>query len=306
VRFVYTGAPGNLLALQTATAVYAVCTFDIPRPQALLGDANLRRLLQTISMVRGLHPAAAFRTLGISAAGADSPVMQRLGKELAARSGLSVATDEADLLLHIRRVREGVNGWEVLVRLSPRPLSTRPWRVCNMNGALNAVVAQAMVRLARPQSPDCFLNLCCGSGTLLIERAAYGPVGRLIGCDIAPAALACAQANIQASGHAEQIELHGWDAQALPLPSDSIDTLCADLPFGFAVGSHVGNIALYPALLQEAGRVAKPGARLVLLTHDVRLMEEIIGQSAQWRVADRLRIQLRTVQPIIFVLARKP
>ena len=32
-------------------------------------------------------------------------------------------------------------GWEVLVRLTPRPLTARPWRVCNWPGALNAVVA---------------------------------------------------------------------------------------------------------------------------------------------------------------------
>jgi 23S rRNA G2445 N2-methylase RlmL len=302
---VYTGAPSDLLALQTATAVYAICTFDIPRPQALLGDANFRQLLQAIGMVFGLHPANSFRTLGISAAGADSPVMQRLGKELAAHSGLAVAVEEADLLLRIRRVRDAARGWEVLVRLSPRPLSTRPWRVCNMHGALNASVAQAMVRQAHSQPYDCFLNLCCGSGTLLIERANYGPAGQLIGCDIAPAALACARANLQASGHAAQIELHAWDAQSLPLPAGSVDALCADLPFGFAVGSHVENAALYPGLLQEAGRVAKPGARFVLLTHDIRLMEEVIRHAARWRVQERLRIQLRTLQPVIFVLVRK-
>jgi 23S rRNA G2445 N2-methylase RlmL len=212
--------------------------------------------------------------------------------------------EEADLLLRIRRVRDAARGWEVLVRLSPRPLSTRSWRVCNMHGALNASVAQAMVWQTHPQPHDCFLNLCCGSGTLLIERAAYGPVGRLIGCDVAPSALACAQANIQASGHSGQIELHAWDAQSLPLPAGSVDALCADLPFGFAVGSHVENVALYPGLLQEAGRVAKPGARFVLLTHDIRLMEEVIGHSARWRVQERLRIQLRTLQPVVFILVR--
>jgi 23S rRNA G2445 N2-methylase RlmL len=300
----YTGAPDDLLALQTATALYAVYPFDIPRPQALLGDANFRQLIQAINMARQLHPVDAFRTLGINAAGADSPVMQRLGGQLAARCGLAVAPAEADLLLRIRPVRDTARGWEVLIRLSPRPLSMRSWRVCNMNGALNATVAQAMVRLTDPQPGDCFLNLCCGSGTLLIERAAYGPVGRLIGCDIAPAALACARANLQASGHAAQIELHTWDARSLPLPGGSVDALCADLPFGFAVGSHVQNVALYPGLLQEAGRVAKPGARFVLLTHDIRLMEEVIRRTARWRVQERLRIQLRTLQPVIFILVR--
>ena len=44
-------------------------------------------------------------------------------------------------------------GWEALVRLTPRPLSARPWRVCNLPGALDATAAHAMARLSAPLQP---------------------------------------------------------------------------------------------------------------------------------------------------------
>ena len=37
----------------------------------------------------------------------------------------------------------GGDGWETLVRTTPRPLATRYWRVCNYEAALNATVAHA-------------------------------------------------------------------------------------------------------------------------------------------------------------------
>ena len=67
-------------------------------------------------------------------------------------------------------------------------------------GALNAAVASAMTRLLQPTARDVFVNLCCGSGSLLIERAAHGPAARLIGLDIASTALALCRANLNAAG----------------------------------------------------------------------------------------------------------
>ncbi|PZS02444.1 MAG: hypothetical protein DLM69_04080, partial [Candidatus Chloroheliales bacterium] len=89
-------------------------------------------------------------------------------------------------------------GWEVLTRISPRPLVTRAWRVSNMPGALNATVAYAMVKLTKPRPDDVFLNLACGSGSLLIERLATVRARLAIGCDIDRAALNHAAANLAA------------------------------------------------------------------------------------------------------------
>ena len=86
------------------------------------------------------------------------------------------------------------------MRLSPRPLTARAWRVCNLPGALNAVVAHAMVALSAPNPADRYLNLACGSGTLLVERLALGPARLAVGCDNAAGPLDCARANLRAAG----------------------------------------------------------------------------------------------------------
>lgn len=299
----YSGDLRAILRLRTVLSAALVRPFAVPRPKALLGDEHFRAVLAQIELVRRLHPPHAFQSLFLSAAGADSSVMRRLKAELAAHTGLAVGDEDGDLLLRLRRDRTGT-GWELLARLSPRPLATRPWRVCNLEGALNGAVAHAMALLSRPDAGDRFLNLGCGSGSLLIERLLAAPAARAIGCDTSPAALDCARANVAAAGLAARCEIYDWDVRRLPLQEASIDVVSADLPFGHLVGSHAENVALYPALLAEAARVARPGARCVLLSHEVRLMERLLADPTAWQLEEAIRIDLGGLHPRIFVLRR--
>lgn len=326
-QFTCADALGDLLRLRTVLSVYLLQRFDVPRPRALLGEQNLRAVFDQIDRVLGLLPKGAYRTFMLGAAGSDSAVMARLKDAIAEHTGLSEVEVEGDLLIRIRPTANSQSpaqagshrsearsrlkhGWDVLVRLSPRPLATRDWRVCNTPGSLQATVAHAMVMLTRPKPGDVYLNLCCGSGTLLIERALAGPAAQLIGCDANRDVLICASRNIAAyrrlvSAHAAEIKLHDWDATQLPLPDASVDALTADLPFGHRTGSHVDNTTLYPALMREAARVAKPGARFALITAEVRLMEHVLQQSPTlWARERSLRVNLGGLQPIIHVLRK--
>jgi len=303
IGLAYSGDLRRLLDLRLATSLYLVRQMAVPRPRALLGDEHLRRVLADCTTVLALHRPGSFQTLFLSAAGADSAVLGRLKAELAERLGLTLGAEDGDLVLRLRRGPAGM-GWELLVRLAPRPLATRPWRVCNLEGALNGPVAQAMVLLSRPRPADVYLNIGCGSATLLIERLLSGPARRAIGCDTSAAALACARANLGAAGLSGRAELQPWDATALPLPTATVDVITGDLPFGHLVGSHAQNLALYPALLAEAARVARPGARCVLLSHEVRLMERLLAGMPAWLVTQVLRVDLGRLVPRIFVLQR--
>jgi precorrin-6B methylase 2 len=305
LRFAYEGPWPALLHLRTVVAVHAVLASGLPRPSALLDDGGFRRIAAGIGHVRSLHPAGAFRTFRLSAAGADSSMFQRFGGRLGQATGLK-PDDAGDLLLRFRR---GIDGrFELLARISPRPLSTRAWRVCNLPGALNAAVASIMASLTRPAPGDVYLNLACGSGTLLVERAALGPAARLIGCDLDGAALDCAARNAEAAG-LPTAELMDWDATRLPLLDQSVDALTVDLPFGQLVGSHATNAELYPALLAEAARVARPGARLIAISQQSRLLERSVKPD-HWATDEVLRPTLTTnagpIKPAIVVLRRTP
>ncbi|WP_298815386.1 methyltransferase domain-containing protein [Chloroflexus sp.] len=292
-----------LFELRCAISVFLVRSFTIPRPRALLGDEHFRAVLALIETVRHLHPAGTFQTLFLSAAGADSSVLRRFKHELSVRLGLAIGDEDGDLVLRLRPSRER-NGWDLLARLTPRPLATRPWRVCNREGALNGPVAHAMALLSKPRPNDRILNIGCGSGTLLIERLLIGPAAQAIGCDTDPEALTCAYRNLAAARLSHAVELYDWDARQLPLPPASFNVVLADLPFGHLVGSHADNLTLYPALLREAARVTRPGGCAVLISHEVRLMERTLTDLPVWRKEQCLRVDLGGLYPRIFALRR--
>lgn len=304
--FEYSGDLQDLSRLRTAAAVYLLEHYAVPRPKALLGHQHFTRLIAQINTVRSLHPPDAIRSFRISAAGSTSSVFLRLRDEIKAATGLVYDENEADLLLRVRTADVFRDGWEVLARLTPRPLSARDWRVCDMEGALNATIAAAMIALTGPRPDDRVLNAMCGSGTLLVERMLAGPVDVIGGCDTDPVALRCATANLTASGHVHEVDLFDLDAAKLDLPDACLDMLCADLPWGQLVGSHEANRTLYPRVLGEAARVVAPGGRAVFITHEIRLMESVLAELAdRWTVTEELRVFQGGLHPRIYLLHRR-
>jgi len=303
LTFVYSGDVQQLLNLKTVISVYSVQSFDIPRPKALLGHQNFQRLLEQINHVFLATDRDHYETLYLNAAGSGSSVMARIKKALAQHTGLTNDEVEGDLLIRIRKTPGKNNSWDVLIRLTPRPLATREWRICNMEGALNASVAQAMIHLLGVNSSDTFLNIVCGSGTIMIECLDYINAQRVIGCDIDWNVLQCAKENIHASAD-RSAQLLQNDAIRLSMADCSIDKLAADLPFGQLVGSHDENIELYPVLLQEAARVAKHGARFAVITHEMQLMRHILSKQGDWHLQQEIKITLSGLHPRIFVLER--
>jgi len=196
------------------------------------------------------------------------------------------------------------NGWDALIRISPRPLATRDWRVCNYEGALNATIAHAIAHMLTPRADDVFLNAACGSGSLLIERLTSTNAALAVGVDHSPEALACTRQNITAAQLTRAPSLILADLHTLPFNNRTFNALCADLPFGQLVGSHDSNRTLYPAALSELGRVAQPQARLALITHEVRLMETVLGKQHTWQLDHTVTVTQRGLHPRIYLLRK--
>ncbi len=296
LRFQYEGNLGGLLALRTIIAAYSVYHYDVPRPKALLGHQHFARLTEQMQIAMAL--GGVYKTVRLSAAGSDSSVMQRLKSEIASATRLTLDETAGDLFVRVRRARIG---WETLVRLSPRPSATRPWRVENYPGALNAAVAQAMVHLSEPDPDDRVFNAMCGSGTLMIERLLQGPAVVVTGCDTSEDARAAAKANIEAAGiDATHATVEKWDITDLPVDENTYNIVFADLPFGQLSGSHEENERLYPTALSEIARVCY--GDLIAITHEVRLMERAIQVTPVWTVRAVHRVTLSGLHPRIFVL----
>ena len=299
----YAGGIRDFDSLATAVAVHQVLDFAIPRPKALLGQQHLTRLLAACLAVIDAHPPGSFGAFRIGAAGSRSAVYQRLRREIGAATALDASEDAAHLQIAIRRAPEG---WQVLIRATPMPLSARAWRVCDMPGALNAAIAAAMVSLMPARPTDRILNLFCGSGTLLIERLLFAPAASATGVDISVAALGCAQSNLRASRR--RAALIRADCAALPLPDASADAIMADLPYGML--PHGGDLAaLYRASLAEAGRVAAPGASLALITTRERALLSALADARMWTPRRSLAVSVPYrsgyIAPRIYVARRR-
>ncbi len=302
VAFRYVGDAVKLSGLRTVVSVYQVLTFAVPRPKALLGHEHLSRLTEEIAKLTARETFTGFR---LSAAGDDSAVFKRLGEQLAQATGLAQDA-EGDLLIRVRRsprkqaAQQG--GWEVLLRLMPRPLSARTWRVCNLPGGLNAALGAVMVGLAEVRPDERVFNPMCGSGTLLAEMGLQRRSARLTGCDLVPAALACSAENVSAAGFTA--ELFRADAASTGLADSSVNVIVSDPPWGDAVGTHKENTALYPAFLSECARIAAPGARFVLLTHEVKLLERLL-ETSEWQLETSFKVFHGGHYPRVYLL-KKP
>ncbi|WP_293911913.1 methyltransferase domain-containing protein [Deinococcus sp.] len=193
-------------------------------------------------------------------------------------------------------------GWDVLARLTPRPLSARAWRACNMAGGLNATIAYAIFKLAGVREADRIFNPMSGSGTLLIERDLLGPSAALVGVDNDPAAVRCAQQNIQAAGR--QIEVAEVDALNTGLPPRSFELIVADLPWGDAITVPGGNEALYTAFLREMHRLCSRQGRLVVLTHELKLFERLIAEQDRWHAHELFQVYSGGHHPKAYLLSR--
>ena len=254
VRFEYGGDVKRLFELRMVVAIYECRHFSIPRPKAFLGSQNLIELLRQIKRTRKLHPKERFQSFKIAAAGHHSAIFRRLKNEIAKNTKMQLDEKEPDLLIRIRLVNG--DGWEVLTRLTPRPLSARAWRTANMPGALNATVAAAMVNLTYPQPDDYLLNLTCGSGTFLAERGMAGQCEMMVGTDLMVEHLQLAKKNL-GTGSLPAFLITN-NNRHLPFSDNSFNKIVADLPWGQLMQSDKRIADLYAGIFAEVDRIATP------------------------------------------------
>ena len=177
-----------------------------------------------------------------------------------------------------------------------------------MPGALNATVASVMASLVRPRPNEHVLNLCCGSGTLMIERLGLGAAGSVTGVDISADALDCADANMRAAGHRASVSLLQEDCINLSLPDASIDTITADLPFGMLQDGSGDIASLYRSALAESARVATRNGSLVVITTRRRAILSAIKEASHWNLANGIPVSIPHrrgyIKPHIYLLRR--
>ncbi|XP_044285152.1 THUMP domain-containing protein 2 isoform X3 [Varanus komodoensis] len=168
------------------------------------------------------------------------------------------------------------------------PLASREYI---KTAGLRSTIAWAMTSLAEIKAGAFVLDPTCGLGTVLLEAAIEWPNVHYFGIDISDSQLQGAYSNIKSAAMMDKIELlkasvtvlHEWVSKlrvsldiylhllvslferiALPFPSESIDVVLADIPFGkkFKITK---DMKILPDVFQELERVVCAGGTVVLL-----------------------------------------
>ncbi|XP_051630719.1 THUMP domain-containing protein 2 isoform X1 [Manacus candei] len=169
---------------------------------------------------------------------------------------------DLEIFVHLNDIHSVVG-----IPLSRLPLANREYI---KTAGLRSTVAWAMASLAEIRAGAFVLDPMCGLGTILLEAAKEWPEACYWGADISDSQLEGADVNIRTAGLMDKIELLKASVKALPLPSESFDTVISDIPFGkkFKI---TNDAQLLPDILQEMERVLRVGGTIVLLlSQDLR------------------------------------
>ena len=121
---------------------------------------------------------------------------------------------------------------------------------------LHRLWKRRVVRLAQVKPADRALDLCCGTGDIAFALALAG--AETTGLDFSAQMLAvAAQRQSSLKSQISNLKFLQGDAQQLPFPENSFDAV--------TVGYGLRNLASWERGLDEMCRVARPGARLIVL-----------------------------------------
>ncbi|XP_042838043.1 THUMP domain-containing protein 2 isoform X2 [Panthera tigris] len=168
-------------------------------------------------------------------------------------SGAIAKTFTAQIFIHLNDI------YSVLgIPVFRIPLASRAYI---KTAGLRSTIAWALASLAEIQAGAFVLDPMCGLGTILLEAAKEWPDVYYVGADVSDSQLLGAYDNLKAAGLKNKIELLQVSVIDLPLPSESVDIIISDIPFGkkFKLGEDIKSI------LQEMERVLHVGGAIVLL-----------------------------------------
>ncbi|NXR48128.1 THUM2 protein, partial [Hippolais icterina] len=163
---------------------------------------------------------------------------------------------DLEIFVHLNDIQSVVG-----IPLFRLPLANREYI---KTAGLRSTVAWAMASLAEISAGALVLDPMCGLGTILLEAAKEWPEACYWGADISDSQLQGADGNIRTAGLMDKIELLKASVKALPLPSESFDSVVSDIPFGKKFKT-TNDAQLLPDILQEMERVLRVGGTLVLL-----------------------------------------
>ncbi|GAA4527484.1 methyltransferase [Brachybacterium paraconglomeratum] len=288
--------------LRRVVAASTSLTVPARRPRELLETSVQQRFGELLEDVRRQRPRIRFHGLRLEAAGSDTPDMRRLASALAELAEVPFASD-GDLVVRVRRGAPS-GTWQLLLRTTPRPLSTRAWRTVDYPGAVNATIAATVLDQLQVGAEDSLLDMTCGSGTFLVEQLHDVAPARAVGVDLNADAIDAAREHQRVARRKGKVDWLVGDVLDVDL-EPGFTRLVTNPPWGTLHGDHETNEELLAALLGRAAELAAPQARLGVLTHEITRMQQVLETApAGWRPVGEHRFFQKGHHPRLFLLER--
>jgi 23S rRNA G2445 N2-methylase RlmL len=254
-----------LLAARLMDAGRRRAALDRLREQAAAIEAG--SLLEAVRALRPLPPDAAFEVIA-SFLGPRNynrfEVERAVGDGLAAALGRRFVPGPIEAGGHPPlswRVHLFDGGGFLGLRLAAGPLHRRPYKASSLEGTIHPPLAHASALLAGPGRGDLVLDPFCGAGTMLLEAARLQPAARLVGADVALAAVLATRAN--AARASARVDVLVSDAGRLAAPDSVAGVVLTNPPWRRRLAPAASLAADLAPFWSEAARVTAPGGRVV-------------------------------------------
>lgn len=274
---------------------------------------NCKNLINTIKLLFRLSEKYfgdfEFTSFRIKAFDAGNEDYKILKKQLFKELKLNLIFQESDLLIwkpdHVNKF---------LIRITPVPLYKSYWRDSNFKGGLNSVIARIMIDLTLPHHTDRVLNICAGSGTLLIERClTSSPPHSAIGIELDEKVLEYAKRNLRQSNLPKKYKILQGDCRNLGLEIDNekFNVILGDLPFGLTIGKKEDNLELYSQILNEILKITEKNCRICLLTQDTKNLDKVLDKlNGKFNLIKKIVLNTKTkneimIHPTIYLISIK-
>lgn len=203
--------------------------------------------------------------------------------------------------LELRFEARGENRMDTYIKLYTLHDKRFDYRLHALPASIHPATAAALLRYALPGvKPGArVMDPCCGSGTMLIERAMLAPCSAISGIDISARAIEAARANAAAAGVRSKFSNKDY----LRFTADILyDEVISNLPFGNRVGSHSDNKMLYSGILDMLPKWLRKGGKAVLYTMEYNLLKRLISRRPGLKLILQAKTEAGGLEPHVFVL----
>lgn len=275
----------DILSLRSVTNIFLIRRDQKINPKYISNHKSV--LGELLKGVLDQNPKA-FKTFKLRCAGANTDEVGQIQEYIKDTFRLT-ASEEADMDIYIHKPN---TLWEVGVRLTPRPLSVRDYKIEHIKGGINPTIAYAMNSFCDLEHAHTYLNICSGSATLLIEAARVNESLKLLGFDNNNKHNSQAIHNIKKAGLIKAVQIKSADIFDNP-DFGTFDVITSDLPFGMQISKDEDLEKLYKTFVQYCEEKLNKEGILVAYTSEWQLLKNILEKS-KFAIIETLDFKLST------------